>query len=114
MTMVEDITEKRRLQRIAEEIRFTRRECLLREIHHRVKNNLQIISSLLSLADGACQNDAKYTAMLKESQNRVETMSMIHEMLYQGTELATCDFRAYAQKLITHLAQSYGKEQWSP
>ena len=81
------------------------KETFLREIHHRVKNNLQIVSSLLSLQS---QNlsDPAMKALLAESRNRLETMSLIHELLYKDTTLATVNFEQYVQKLVNHLRNS--------
>jgi PAS domain S-box-containing protein len=82
------------------------KEVLLREIHHRVKNNLQIISSLLSLQSSYLK-DEKAMDAFRESQNRVKSIAMIHEKLYQSTDLEKIDFEEYIHSLITRLFHSY-------
>ncbi|NTU55400.1 MAG: hypothetical protein HGA79_04045, partial [Anaerolineales bacterium] len=82
------------------------KEVLLKEVHHRVKNNLQVISSLLNL-QAAKISDPDTKDVLRESQNRVRTMALIHEKLYQSSDLAQVNFRSYLQSLVTYLTQSY-------
>lgn len=82
------------------------KEILLREIHHRVKNNMQIISSLLNLQSNYL-NDEKIKDVFKESQNRVRSMSMVHEMLYNSPDLDNIQLRDYMQKLTNTLINSY-------
>ncbi len=83
------------------------KEILLKEIHHRVKNNMQIISSLLRLQSRQI-TDIKYTDMLRESQNRIVSMSLIHEKLYHSKGLSKIDFNDYIRDLVNGLFQSFG------
>ncbi len=82
------------------------KDVLLREVHHRVKNNMQIISSLLRLQSRYI-TEKKYLEMFTESQNRIMSMSLIHEKLYQSKGLARIDFDDYIRDLVTGLFQSY-------
>ncbi len=85
---------------------LSEKEVLLREIHHRVKNNLQIISSLFRL-QSAYIRDEYDMEIFKESQSRVRSMALIHERLYQSKDLAKIDFAEYTNKLVTHLLSLY-------
>ncbi|MGB9928896.1 MAG: MASE3 domain-containing protein [Methanosarcina sp.] len=99
---IRDITEHKKAEETLERIDKVR----IKEIHHRIKNNLQVISSLLSLeAEKFC--DEKMLEAFRESQNRVTSMAIIHEELYKGDDIDTLDFADYLQKLVPDLFNSY-------
>jgi PAS domain S-box-containing protein len=83
------------------------KELLLQEIHHRVKNNMQIISSMLRLQAEPVK-EKNYLTILSDSQNRIRAMSLIHEKLYQSKDLAHINFSEYASDLTEELMRSYG------
>ena len=83
------------------------KETLLKEIHHRVKNNLQVISSLLDLQSSYLK-DEKAREMLRNSMDRVSTMARIHTMLYQSEDMSRVDFGGFIRDLADRLQQSYG------
>ena len=103
--VVRDITERKQAE---EQIKASlkEKEVLLREIHHRVKNNMQIISSLLKLQTGYIE-DKKYLEMFKESQNRILTMSLVHEKLYRSKDFTKINFKEYIHDLANGVFQSY-------
>lgn len=81
-------------------------EVLLKEIHHRVKNNLQIINSLINL-QSCYVNDEQVQEMFKEARNRIITMALIHEKLYESKDLTNINLKQYLSKLIDYLKSSY-------
>ncbi|MBZ2166811.1 sensor histidine kinase [Methanobacterium spitsbergense] len=83
------------------------KELLLREIHHRVKNNLQIVSTLLSLQSSQ-SNKVDVNDLYRESQNRIQSIALIHENLYQSDDLAHINFEVYVKGLLSDLFDSYG------
>ena len=87
------------------EKRINEKETLLREVHHRVKNNLQTVSSLLSLQSRNIE-DKKMKSIIKSSQNRVISMAMVHEMLYMRDDLSKIEYKAYVQELSEFLIRS--------
>lgn len=100
-----DITRRREAeQAILDSLK--EKEVLLREVHHRVKNNLQIINSMLSLQMGQFQ-DHQLHDILKSSQNRILSMSLIHENLYRSEGLDNIDTKEYFKELCTHLFSAY-------
>jgi len=98
---VQKEAENRAIQALAE------RDVLLKEVHHRVKNNLQVICSLLGM-QAAVTTDPRTVAALRVSQDRVQSMAMIHEMLYGAKMAKDLDFSEYAGKLMAELFSSYG------
>jgi len=104
--VAEDVTERRKAE---DKIKASleEKEVLLKEINHRVKNNLQIVSSLLNLGSRDIQ-DGQAQEMLNESQARIRAMALIHEKLYQSEDLARIDFGEYLQSLTSELRKSHG------
>ena len=86
--------------------RNAEKEVLLKEIHHRVKNNLQIISSLLDLQSKDIDDEGALSAVA-DGQSRVKSMALIHQKLYQTEDIATVDFGSYATDLCSQLAALY-------
>ncbi|MCX9085109.1 MAG: PAS domain S-box protein [Candidatus Methanoperedens sp.] len=103
---ITDITERKQAE---EQIRDSlyEKEILLREIHHRVKNNMQVISSLFMLQEEFSDNE-KFLELLKDSQNRIISMALIHEKLYRSENLSKINFKDYIDDLVAGLFQSYG------
>ncbi|MEW5725637.1 MAG: histidine kinase dimerization/phosphoacceptor domain -containing protein, partial [Thermodesulfobacteriota bacterium] len=105
LPMMEDITEKKRAEdRIKAALQ--EKEVLLREIHHRVKNNMQVVSSLLNLQAHKIE-DPEMRAVFQESQDRIRTMALIHESLYQSGNMARIDLERYLTRLAGTLFMTY-------
>lgn len=107
-----DITD----QKAAEEnIRqsLKEKEVLLKEVHHRVKNNLQVISSILNLQSSYVK-DKKSLDLLLESQNRIKSMAFVHESLYQTKDFSNINFSSYVENICSNLVHSYSNPDNPP
>ena len=104
--VVRDITERKKTE---EQIKASlkEKEVLLSEIHHRVKNNMQVISSLLKIQSDKIK-DKQYADMFKDSNDRIRSMSLVHEKLYRSKDFANVDFNGYVKTLVNGLFRSYG------
>jgi len=100
-----DVTEKRRAQE-ALQTSLAEKEILLKEINHRVKNNMQVLSSLLNFQSSFVKDPAALR-MLQESRDRIRTMALIHEKLYKSADLSHIDFSEYLRNLVSMLVDSY-------
>jgi PAS domain S-box-containing protein len=104
-----DVTDKKTAQQRMEQS-LKEKEVLLKEVHHRVKNNMQVISSILNLQSSYVSDE--YTlALLKESQNRIKTMAYIHESLYQNKSFTSVNFSDYIYTLCSNIIHSYSVDQ---
>jgi PAS domain S-box-containing protein len=103
-----DITEIKKSEKIILRS-LEEKEVLLREIHHRVKNNMQIVSSLLRLQSQNIE-DKKYRDIFIDSQNRIHAMALIHEKLYQSESLAQINFKEYIDGIVSNIFESYGQK----
>ena len=103
--IIVDVTEKKIYERyIADSLR--EKEYLLKELHHRGKNNMQVISSMLALQSDYL-HDPGDKELFINSQNRVKAMAIVHEMLYQSPDLSTINISDYIHSLVEHLASMY-------
>jgi PAS domain S-box-containing protein len=109
LVVARDVTERRQQQEKIK-VSLKEKEILLQEIHHRVKNNLQIISSLLYLQSKNVDSPA-VLEHLQDSQSRVKSMALIHEKLYQSNDLANINFKDYVKSLANSLVQTYCKNR---
>ena len=106
LVLLRDVTQRKAADA---EIRASllEKDVMLREIHHRVKNNLQVVTSLFDLQASRSQSPS-VQAMLRECRNRVRSMSAIHESLYRAHDLSRVDFRRYVTQLAEELVRSFG------
>jgi two-component sensor histidine kinase len=100
-----DITERKQME---ERIRASlkEKEMLLREVHHRVKNNFQVITSLMSLQSVSIQNPELRKSFM-DAQSRIRSMSLIHEKFYQSDDLSRLDFSSYVNTIVNELHYSF-------
>jgi PAS domain S-box-containing protein len=108
LAVTRDITD--RLAAEQQRVEAHRREVLLKEVHHRVKNNLQVVSSLLFLQSSYLADD-KSREFLRESQNRVKSIALIHEKLYRSDDSENVDFGEYVRDLTLDLVHTYSIDQ---
>lgn len=92
------------------EISLTEKETLLKEIHHRVKNNLQIISSLLNLQANR-SDDETLKRIMGEAKNRISSMALIHQKIYQSGNLSSIDFQAYIEQMAQSIDANFNNEK---
>ncbi len=104
--VVRDVSERKRTE-LQIQASLHEKEILLKEIHHRVKNNLQVISSLLDLQSTYVESADVYS-MFQDSRARVRSMALVHEQLYQSADLARIDFVDYVHDLVGYLGRVYG------
>ena len=108
-----ELERKEKKRRLAEEYlkkSLEEKDILLREVHHRVKNNMQIISSILRMQSRNIE-DPKLKDVLQESQNRIHSMALIHENLYNNKSLADIKFSSYIKSLSGNIARTYASQQ---
>jgi two-component sensor histidine kinase len=103
LVTIVDISERKRAERALVES-LKEKEVLLREIHHRVKNNMQVISSLLRLQAGRLEDETA-KAIFQSCQDRIRSMSLVHEKLYMSENLSGINFSDYIQSLASRLFQ---------
>ncbi|MFP5220875.1 MAG: sensor histidine kinase [Acidobacteriota bacterium] len=105
IVVLEDVTARKNAEKAVTDS-LCEKEILLREIHHRVKNNLQIISSLLYLQSDHV-SDPEALGMFLESRNRIASMALVHEELYRSDDLSSVNIREYALKLVPRLVAAF-------
>jgi two-component sensor histidine kinase len=105
VNLLVDVSEGKRVEKRLK-ASLAEKEVLLKEIHHRVKNNLQVVSSLLYLQSTKLHDDAA-RAIFAESQNRICSMALAHEQLYQSKNLADINLADYVRNLVSHVQQTF-------
>ncbi|MDD2670680.1 MULTISPECIES: histidine kinase dimerization/phosphoacceptor domain -containing protein [Zoogloea] len=108
LASIVDITERQRAQQKLERA-LQEKTVLLNEVHHRVKNNLQVVSSLLNL-QATHTSDTRLRAILAESQNRVRAMALTHQLLYERKDYSRIDLGEYLERLAQLLLSSYRED----
>ncbi len=103
--IVRDITEQHRMQE-ALALSLREKETLLKEIHHRVKNNLQVVSSLIQLQAASLTSEHDQV-LLEETQQRIRTMAQVHELLYRSDRLSSIEMKEYLEHLLDELSSAY-------
>ena len=103
LVILYDITERKRGEQMEQSLK--EKETLLREIHHRVKNNLAVVSSLLGLQ--AKNKDPGVRALFEDSQQRVKSMALVHEKLYQTRDVSAIDFEDYIKAIVAEIISLY-------
>lgn len=109
VAVFEDITDRKEYEKQLEQS-IKEKEVLLKEVHHRVKNNMQVISSILNLQSSYI-TDESALGILRESQDRIKSMSFVHESLYQSNTLSEVNFAEYIQNITRNLYHSYGRPE---
>ncbi len=107
--LLEEVAERKKAE-VSLNNSLKEKDILLKEIHHRVKNNLQIITSLLNLQTRNIA-DEKSLAIFKDSQNRIKSMALIHEKLYQSQDFVQIDLREYIINLSSYIHETYSNVQ---
>jgi PAS domain S-box-containing protein len=102
---IRDISEQKKAEEKIKDA-LEEKEVMLREIHHRVKNNIQVITSMINLHTSYIQEE-RYVETFQEIQNRIKTMALIHQKLYQSKDLAKIDFNEYITDLVKDLFRFY-------
>ncbi len=108
VTVTSDITERKQAE---EQIKVALREkeVLLRELYHRTKNNMQVISSMLVLQSAEIEEDEKVHWLVQEINNKIQAMALVHQMLYQSQNLSSINLQIYIQELAKLTLTSYGR-----
>ncbi|AEG02774.1 PAS domain S-box protein [Methylomonas methanica] len=108
LSSIVDITERKHASDKLKQA-LNEKEVLLKEVYHRVKNNLQVVSSLINLQAGSVTDETTQN-LLRQSADRIKAMAILHEKLYQSKDLARIDFNEYIRSLVNHLLYGYGTQ----
>jgi PAS domain S-box-containing protein len=108
VVVARDVTEQKEAEKALQDS-MEEKTALLREVHHRVKNNLQIVASLLNL-QASRTRECQVIELLRETRDRVHSMALLHEVLYRSGSLASINFSAYVGELRVHLLRSFGAQ----